>query len=367
MKEKDEYQDSKEELRKKREELDEVLKESTKILAASSEKANNKLKNDLLEKIRTFLKIIQSLNSNEYTSKLEYVDLRILKSTNERIALQLGNIYKLDDLTEEWESDTSKNLQYLLQDFNELFEEGKLVREREVSVINSLEKPKQYLDINKLLHFLAEILRELDIYEKKIIVKSSIIKESETFEILSKEANKTLKDIKESKSILNNLIPDATAGSLSKMLQKNVKRINKYQGFYMFFIILIFIFLLVASIFTVDEYVKDFNKESDLFSFLILRIIIALPIFFILGFCIRNFNKEKKLGILYRHKETVGILLPAYMNQAKTDELKDEILKSGTEIIFGLPDNPEANIKKEGYNVGDVKSLIELSKTIKGV
>lgn len=108
------------------------------------------------------------------------------------------------------------------------------------------------------------------------------------------------------------------------------------------------------------------NAEKDGWEFWLKRIIIFLPLFYLIIFSIRQYNKERKLLEIYTHKQSIAQTLPAYMEQAlPSEETKSEILLRGSTMIFSLPENPDSPIQgSDGIAMNEVKTFLEIQEKL---
>jgi len=109
---------------------------------------------------------------------------------------------------------------------------------------------------------------------------------------------------------------------------------------------------------------KEVNSESD-WAYWVKRVIIFLPLFYLIVFSIRQYNKERKLLEIYTHKRVIAQALPAYIEQANQDDVKNEILLRGSTMIFTLPENPETPIQgMDGIAMNELKGMLDIKSKI---
>lgn len=233
---------------------------------------------------------------------------------------------------------------------------------------------------------------------------------------LSGEASIIVKEAEDNAKIIRDLIPDATATSLSTTLRNRARQLELRVNIWLAIVILV---LLGSSFFSwkfltsnseepvqivaeniapektinkVDslkidsEIIKDtlankvivsnenpviknnepVNKNDNSIVYWIKRVIIFLPLFYLIVFCIRQYNKERKLLEIYTHKRVIAQTLPAYMEQASpNEEVKSELLLRGASMIFTLPENPDTPIQgTDGIAMNELKTMLQIKKEI---
>lgn len=110
----------------------------------------------------------------------------------------------------------------------------------------------------------------------------------------------------------------------------------------------------------------NFTEDSKIFS-VILRSVIAVATYILLGFTISQYNKEREIEEAYRFKETIAFSTPNFRDLALKDDLKDRLLQESTAVIFNLPYESSNKIKANGKKKNeDINSILDLiSKTQK--
>lgn len=223
---------------------------------------------------------------------------------------------------------------------------------------------------------------------------------------LKNEASSIVKDAQENAQIIRNLIPEATATSLSVALDEIAQKLRLRVAIWLGVVITVLISTAWFSWYFFElnaekedylakkkqevgsvtkpinlknkadslKYIDSIAKiqlhpmidetpksNSDNFVYWLKRIIIFFPIFYLIIFCIKQYNKERKLLEIYVHKKAIGQTLPAYMKQAEKPEIKDEILLRGATMIFTLPENPDSPIQgSDGIGLEEIKSILDI-------
>lgn len=219
---------------------------------------------------------------------------------------------------------------------------------------------------------------------------------------LKDKASVIVKDAKDNAEIIRGLIPDATATSLSVAIDERAKSLKTRVDIWLIVVVLV---LVSTSIFSwnflaVNENTSKYgqnnsiktdslsiklsdslntnvsnknipdekanNTESYTLAYWIKRVVVFLPLFYLIVFCIRQYNKERKLLEIYIHKKTISQTLPAYMKQAQKEDIMDEILLRGSSMIFTLPENPDSPIQgSDGIAMNELKSFLDIKDKIK--
>lgn len=231
---------------------------------------------------------------------------------------------------------------------------------------------------------------------------------------LSGEASIIVKEAEDNARIIRDLIPDATATSLSTTLGNRARQLEFRVNIWLGIVILV---LLGSSFFSwkfltsnstepiavlaenvipetkeidslnlgaskeidtlvnnkaipkeksVAEIKKNENNTDNSIVYWIKRIIVFLPLFYLIVFCIRQYNKERKLLEIYTHKRAIAQTLPAYMEQASpNEEVKSELLLRGASMIFTLPENPDTPIQgTDGIAMNELKTMLQIKKEV---
>lgn len=218
---------------------------------------------------------------------------------------------------------------------------------------------------NELLQNLIEFyrtIRQCGIYS--ILSPSvKIVEYEEVIDSIKGRSESLLKSAEESKKIIEDLIPNATASSMAAAIELRIKGLNYAVAAYL---ALFFVgtFILVCQ----SNKFLEMEKEAIKCQFVVIgfetwlkRLMYIVPAVYLILFAARQFSKERKLLEIYIHKRTIAQSLPAYMKQA-TDEKKDEVLLRGTTMIFSLPENPDTPLPGDGISLSDVKDMIKVGK-----
>lgn len=104
-------------------------------------------------------------------------------------------------------------------------------------------------------------------------------------------------------------------------------------------------------------------NERNSIGFWLKRVLIVSPMIYLIVFCFSQYNKERKLLEIYAHKRVVSQSLPAFMEQMKTDEGKENIINKGADVIFSLPEtdmNKNEVSSESTLKISDVKNLLDI-------
>jgi len=162
--------------------------------------------------------------------------------------------------------------------------------------------------------------------------------------ILDEQLNKASKveiDLKKLTEQVRNLLDPAIAGSLSKAFDVRKKQIAK-QKWVWFGVLIVSIFAAIylthdiVSFFT--EIAKNNNNSNVEFKLIwLIRFFILVPAYFLVGFAIAQYNKERNIEEDYAHKATIAQALPSYSELIVDQKIKDEITSSATNVAFDSP------------------------------
>jgi hypothetical protein len=223
---------------------------------------------------------------------------------------------------------------------------------------------------------------------------------------LKDDAAIVVKEAQDNAGIIRSLIPEATATSLSVALNEIAVKLQKRVNTWLSVVIIVLLSSAVISWMFLESNDKKENQDiseiinklknvsqlknktdslsyfmlintsnvkerkleshdTNSISFWLKRIIIFLPLFYLIFFCIKQYNKERKLLEIYVHKKAISQTLPAYMKQAEKAEVKDEILLRGATMIFTLPEDPNSTIHgSDGMGLTEVKDLLDIKDKI---
>ncbi|MBD8489735.1 hypothetical protein IFO69_13340 [Echinicola sp. CAU 1574] len=158
---------------------------------------------------------------------------------------------------------------------------------------------------------------------------------------------------------IRNLIPEAAASSLSNTISDRAELIKGNVNKWLIgTIVSVIVFFLVSLVFLYG------NGDDDSIEWWIKKIITLSPLIYILIFCLKQYNRERKLLEIYEHKKSISQALPAYIEQAQTEESKNEILLRGSSMIFTLPENPETPVQgSDGLDLGEIEKIAKIIKS----
>ena len=102
----------------------------------------------------------------------------------------------------------------------------------------------------------------------------------------------------------------------------------------------------------------SFNKQTPVnipnitLTLILLRIALTAPFFFIFGYALKQYSKERNFEEEYAHKSAVSTSLPEYGNLAGNSDVKNRIVSAATEVIFSSPiSNKDTKSEEETKNL----------------
>jgi hypothetical protein len=210
-------------------------------------------------------------------------------------------------------------------------------------------------------------LKQLTILGTQIDEKVKVIN-SEIDNILVKKS-----EIESLKSNVESLIQPAVAGSLSKSFSDRKSDLKKNQRIWFWASVISSFIGAIATAYIINSLVGIFNSAiiteaikkninagaGIIWTTIILRLGLLIPIYSIFGFSFMQFKKERDLEEIYAHKSAVAASLPNYGNLAIEDKVKDQVLSEASKVIFIAP-NCKANDKEKS----DIPSLDQLNNLI---
>ncbi|WP_281213490.1 hypothetical protein [Shewanella insulae] len=186
-------------------------------------------------------------------------------------------------------------------------------------------------------------------------------------QLLDDEIQKFLAHNREVESIkqnVNKLIEPAVAGSLSKSFENRKNDLNTNQNRWFWASVIAAITSLATTYFVVSSIIGVFDndavieliKNSEngsgvLWSSVLLRIGLLVPVYALFGFSFSQYKKERNLEEEYAHKAAVATSLPNYGDLAVDNQVKDQILSEASKVIFTSPSKEKIG-KSNEKNVG---------------
>ncbi|PKA15460.1 hypothetical protein [Leptospira haakeii] len=185
---------------------------------------------------------------------------------------------------------------------------------------------------------------------------------------LSELLNEAVKINEESKNTLLN----ANSGVISSAFEKRKRAVAKSKNFWLIFTIACIIATVLVALYTILPYVDEYNKSnrtnkafnnsgsqkpnktsdkgdnneehyasgidtSGLFVGLSMRITGLAPLLLLIIFSINQYNKERDFEEQYAHRESVSASIPGYHKIISDQNVKDQMAKDATGVIFSLP------------------------------
>ncbi|TGM89577.1 hypothetical protein [Leptospira licerasiae] len=186
---------------------------------------------------------------------------------------------------------------------------------------------------------------------------------------LSELLNEAAKINEESKNTLLN----ANSGVISSAFEKRKRAVAKAKNFWLIFTIVCIIATVLVALYTILPYVDEYNKSnrsnkalnnfekqkankvpdkrddnneesyspsidtSGLFVGLSMRITGLAPLLLLIIFSINQYNKERDFEEQYAHRESVSASIPGYHKIISDQNVKDQMAKDATGVIFSLP------------------------------
>lgn len=193
-----------------------------------------------------------------------------------------------------------------------------------------------------------------------------------TSRIIDEEVQRAMahtREIDALKKSVNELIEPAVAGSLSKSFANRKTELIKIRRVWFWSAVVVALFSILAtwwvvtsivSIFGDTEFLKalaeNASGSSILWSSVLIRLAILLPVYSMFGLVFSQYRKERTLEEEYAHREAVATSLPNYANLAVDSLVKDQILSEASKVVFMSP--VKAGKEKE-MNVSQLSQLID--------
>ena len=176
-------------------------------------------------------------------------------------------------------------------------------------------------------------------------------------------------DLKKLTEQVRNLLDPALAGSLSKAFDVRKKQISKQKWFWFLVLIIstgVAIYVTHDIIVFFSEIAKNNANDKVEFKLIwLIRFLVLIPTYFLVGFSISQYNKERNLEEDYAHKATIAQALPSYSELIVDQQIKDEITSAASNVAFDSPMKLlSKNIKDSDISWTQAKSIFEYIKEL---
>jgi hypothetical protein len=195
--------------------------------------------------------------------------------------------------------------------------------------------------------------------------------EKNKFEDIAFKTSKLLNESESLKKIYEQTVDIETSKKLQKKFEERAGKVEEDKGVWSD---RVFWACIVAGIVTFIVLLNpwgmiEFNTGNlDPWMGFILRSVIAILSFTILGFTIAQYNKEREIEEAYRFKETIAFSLPNFREIATDDELKNRLLEESVHVLYNPPYESgkklKAESKKKTDDLSDVLDLLTKAQNL---